>query len=323
MTDDTTRLWITIVRDREGPASSERVVERLRDELGYLDVTVAVVPQPPGEFGPEAPALVVTLHSGSVARALAASLTEYVHRHPGTTIAITSESGSVIEIGGEAGTRQAARIVEVIGGHRGSVRPGEFSSGSWNFSTGGAAHNYSGGGMRRPGPDRTKAETLPISIYLADEAIHVRVESAVEQLLAAAGLRITSRDDPIVGSWFRRMWASVKAAARTPAGRDATLTAAHAAEVRLVLAPDAEVTAKLLQGVGPVITALEPTRNAVIRLGNVLIVKVEGDVTVTQLTPAQQFLLNHRPQLASAPHAILAALQEAAIESGNDPPAHT
>ena len=57
---------------------------------------------------------------------------------------------------------------------------------------------------------------LDVSIYLSDGDHHAQVEDAVDTVLAQAGLRIGTRDDPVEGSWFRRM----KAVFATPAARE-------------------------------------------------------------------------------------------------------
>ena len=51
---------------------------------------------------------------------------------------------------------------------------------------------------------------------------------------------------------------------------------------------------------GPVITSLQPIREAVVRLGPLLIVKVNGMPSIYPLTPPQRELLNRRPELAAA-----------------------
>ncbi|MDQ3787838.1 MAG: hypothetical protein M3422_11405 [Actinomycetota bacterium] len=158
----------------------------------------------------------------------------------------------------------------------------------------------SGSQRRVPAPHE-----LPITIYLSDESIHEQVQNAVVDLVTAVGGWIEHADDPVLGSWFRRL----RAGARSPVGRELAQVAAHAAESRLVLAHDATVTATMLQNLGPVLTALQPTKDAVVRVGALLIVKVEGVVGVHQLTAAQQLQLDHQPRLATAPHEILAALQ--------------
>jgi hypothetical protein len=161
-------------------------------------------------------------------------------------------------------------------------------------------------------------ETLPVSVYLSDEAGHEQVVAAVEDLLAIAGLLVQGRDEPVVGSWFQRMRATAKQAVTSPVAREAALTAVHAADTRLVLAQDAQVTATLMQNLGPVLASLDHTKDAVLRIGALLIVKIEWAVQVVQLTAAQQATLDHRPQLSSSPREIVAALQ---LSTESDPSA--
>jgi hypothetical protein len=160
-----------------------------------------------------------------------------------------------------------------------------------------------------------EADNVPVSIYLADEDIHGQVETAVEQWLTTADVFIDTRTEPVIGSWFRRMEASVKSAVRTPAAREALLTATHIADSHLVQSQDAYVTATLLQNVGPVLQALQPTKDAVVRAGALLIVKVDWVVQVHQLTAAQQAILDHQSQLAASPKEIITALQPSEPES--------
>jgi hypothetical protein len=136
--------------------------------------------------------------------------------------------------------------------------------------------------------------TVPVTIYLADEHIHEQVEAAVQAFLATAGLRIEAREDPVTGSWFQRM-------AAAPGGEDP------------------EVTARLLQNLPPLLHALHPTRDAVIRTGAVLVVKLDWVVSVFQLTAAQQAHLDHRPHLARSPHEIIAALRLAEEDGPAEP----
>lgn len=86
--------------------------------------------------------------------------------------------------------------------------------------------------------------------------------------MASAGLRIEDRDEPVIGSWFRRLRASAKEILRSPAGHEAVGVAIHAADTRLALAQDAAVTATLLQNLAPVIASLQPTQDAQLRVGS-------------------------------------------------------
>ncbi|QWF85642.1 hypothetical protein HUW46_09097 [Amycolatopsis sp. CA-230715] len=109
----------------------------------------------------------------------------------------------------------------------------------------------------------------------------------------------------MLGSWFRRLWAK---ASTSPASREAAVSAAHALDAKLVLSQDASITSTMLQNLGPVLTALQPTPDAVLRIGALLIVKTDNVVAVHQLTAAQQLTLDHQPYLLTAPHDILHAL---------------
>lgn len=153
------------------------------------------------------------------------------------------------------------------------------------------------------------ADNVAVSIYLADEDIHEQVEAAIEHWLATANLTINTRGKPVIGSWFRRLTAGAKAVAGSPAAREALLTATHVADSRLVQAHDAYVTATLLQNVAPVLQALQPTKDAVVRAGALLIVKIDWVVQVHQLTAVQQAILDHYPRLLASPTEIAAALK--------------
>jgi hypothetical protein len=153
-----------------------------------------------------------------------------------------------------------------------------------------------------------------ISIYLADESIHAQVEDAVEAWLASAGLAVEERDPPVLGSWFRRLRAGLKRAVDSGLAEDVALTD-QATDTRLSVYQDAQVTALLLQNLGPVITSLQPTKDAVIGAGALLIVKVDWQVRVFQLTAAQQAKLNQQPHLAWSPREIVAALRLTSSEA--------
>jgi hypothetical protein len=173
-------------------------------------------------------------------------------------------------------------------------------------------------GLLMPAPEETRdrihvATTLieeavalvPVTIYLSEGAAHAQVEDAVERLIAAVGLVVASREHPVEGSWYRKLWA-----------REVAVTALGVAESRLVQQQDAQVTAMYMQKLPDLITALQPTKDAVVRVGAFLVVKVDWAVYVHQLTQEQQLRLNHSPELATAPREILVALGLPAASSG-------
>ncbi|MET8997170.1 hypothetical protein [Amycolatopsis sp. NPDC004169] len=326
-----TSVRIDIADDDDADRKGRQLLEWL-SSYSELWVSVDQGPSGIGHRGEQtAVTLVVMLGAGRL-RVLAAAILDFMRVRDDTNLRITAGSRTIY-LNGRSGTFDKESLVEAMrapDGGGASVLDRQYpsletrTSNRWQFASDptGAGRTVLGspGRARNSVPDRAAASKLEITIYLSDEGDHERVEDAVERALAAAGLHVEDRDDPILGSWFRRMWAGVADNLRTPSGREAMLVAAHAAETRLVLAPDADVTSKLLQSIGPVIASLGSIESAVIRLGNVLIVKTEDAVSVSQLTPAQQFLLNHHPELACAPHRILEALKRTDIE-GDDGPA--
>ena len=77
------------------------------------------------------------------------------------------------------------------------------------------------------------------------------------------------------------------------AAREAAKGAAHAVEAKTALAWDADLALKHSQAVSNVLTSLGQTKDAIVRIGPILIVKVNWAVAVHQLTLAQQFDLEH------------------------------
>jgi hypothetical protein len=152
-------------------------------------------------------------------------------------------------------------------------------------------------------PSAEQLDLVPIVIYLSREDGHERVEAAVEDMVHRAGWWIAHYDDPIRGSFLRRLWAKSGLTAD-----ELAVMAGHRVESELVRRPDADVTAMMLQHVGPVLIALQPTEHAVIWVGAVLIIKVNGVVSVRELTVDQQAWLSARPGLVAAPEALAEAL---------------
>ena len=157
------------------------------------------------------------------------------------------------------------------------------------------------GKVRIPPPPPDKISDFTVSIYLSDKKIHQQVQAAVEEVLKRVRLSIYHREIPLAGSWFRRMYARLPEDATDPSPSRQGGTPPYQAM--------ADQEATLMANLGPLIASLASTRDAVVRLGPVLIVKVNGLLSVNQLTPAQQELLYQRPDLTAAPDEILIALK--------------
>ena len=283
-------------------------------------VRARTLPDRPGP--PSAPVLIVQASPGIVPELAGALLAWMKHQRSEVDIQITRDDRTVRISSGTRPDTVNRHLDELLVATGTNVTAGNGDS-FWN-SLGNFAivpARYGASGSPRAAADGDADEsTVPVTIFLSEERIHAQVETAVNKLLATAGLAVQDRDEPVIGSWFRQMRAAAKEVTRSPAAREAALTAAHAADTRLVLAQDAAVTATLLQNLGPVIASLQPTKDAVLRVGALLIVKVDWVVNVFQLTAAQQTLLDHRPQLASSPYEIISSLDLTIGDQGGHPP---
>jgi len=169
-------------------------------------------------------------------------------------------------------------------------------------------------------PRSTATATLPLKISRLATAERAKLAATIRRRYdAGESIRALATSTGRSYGFIHRILTETGAALRGRGGatrgimqplaaREAALVAAHCADTRLALAEDAAVTATLLQNLGPVIASLQPTKDAVIRVGALLIVKVDWVVNVYQLTAAQQAILDHHPQSQSSPHEIIAAL---------------
>lgn len=154
-------------------------------------------------------------------------------------------------------------------------------------------------------------QTVPVVVYL-DSAEHAeRVERAVEDVAGAYGLRIIDREPPVVRSWFRRMSAKFEEAGGPATARRLARELDRAVELRAVDQVQAQVDSAQGDAVAKLLTALADTPNAVIQIGSVLLVKVDGIPRVRNLTQAELAYLQRNPELFHDPAAVLHILQEA------------
>jgi hypothetical protein len=154
------------------------------------------------------------------------------------------------------------------------------------------------GEFRIPPAPRLVPPDVLVSVYLSNAVLHQRVEAAVDEALYWSRLEIYRREDPLTAgqSWYRRMIARPPAVSGRAAGPPGA-------------GPRQEETVRrLMANLNPLLTGLSAERDAVVRLGPVLVVKDNGPLSIVQLTPGQEDLLRTRPALTATPAGILMAL---------------
>jgi hypothetical protein len=150
--------------------------------------------------------------------------------------------------------------------------------------------------------------STPVSVYVDGE--HAGVEEALADVLAAFGLEITDSFPPIRGSWYRAFVTRAKKAATAPEFTSRLAKLERALELQVIHRAQAEVDAAQGDAVAKLITALGKSPNAIIQIGSVLLIKVDGVPVVRNLTQIELGHLERNPALFRDPAAALHELQQ-------------
>jgi BMFP domain-containing protein YqiC len=150
---------------------------------------------------------------------------------------------------------------------------------------------------------------VPVAIYLSQDGVHHMVQALVEDLLDTLDLDVTRRGPEITGSWFRAMTARTRSKVAGSELQDRLRKLERGIELHALYKAQAEVDEKQGSTVAQLLTALEHTPTALIQIGSLLIVKVDGVPAVRNLTQLELRHLEQNPQLLGDPGAVLEALQ--------------
>ncbi|RJQ70993.1 hypothetical protein D5S17_28370 [Pseudonocardiaceae bacterium YIM PH 21723] len=153
---------------------------------------------------------------------------------------------------------------------------------------------------------------LPAVIYLDDAVAAPAVEAALHKVFQAFGLTVLELGEPIIRSWFRRMRVGARRAATGETGRRLYRELDRAVELRAVDQVQAQVDSAQAGAVAGLLTSLEGTQNALVQIGSVLLIKIDGVPLVRNLTQHEIAHLQRNPQLIRDPAAVLGELQRAA-----------
>lgn len=150
---------------------------------------------------------------------------------------------------------------------------------------------------------------IAVSIYLSDGQAHQAVEEALELLLAETSLESYGHEEPVIGSWYRRFW--VKAREETAHLNAAQIAAEVERKIRMEVFDKAQAVIDNQQATGAaaLISAIQGEERACIRVGSILVIKVDGLVLVNNLTQMQLSWLERNQMLLRDPEALLKGLE--------------
>ncbi len=151
---------------------------------------------------------------------------------------------------------------------------------------------------------------IAVNIYLDTEAGHEAVEEAVSLILDSIGFEIERRYPPRIASWFMSMFASAKQFLSTPEAEKQFQKLERALDMRLLLSDQAKIDSAQSDAVSKLLFALSNTQNALIQIGSVLLIKIDGVPIVRNLSQYELAYLETHPTLLSEPVKALQQLQE-------------
>lgn len=159
-------------------------------------------------------------------------------------------------------------------------------------------------------PQLAFKRALPVTIYLADEADPTPVEAAARQVLDAFGFDVVGWLPPIRGSWYKAFTARTKDSVNSPEFKTRLKKVERALELQTMHRAQAEIDAAQGDAVAKLITSLAGSPNAIIQIGSVLLIKVDGVPVVRNLTRLELAHLEQNPALFRDPAGALHELQQ-------------
>lgn len=159
-------------------------------------------------------------------------------------------------------------------------------------------------------------QVLPISVYLetATEEDVSNVRDATRSILANEDFEVFYEDPGVWGSWFGRSFARSMSALKSEQVRDTLVRTERALEMQALLLPQAQIDATQAGAAASLIASLSNTSNAIVQIGSILIIKVEGTPVVRNLTQTELSYLEHNRHLYSSPRQALEELSRISDE---------
>jgi hypothetical protein len=148
-----------------------------------------------------------------------------------------------------------------------------------------------------------------VAIYLAEDEGHQEVQEALNHLLTAFDFEVVDSSPPVHGSWYRDFVAVSRRALTSRELGERLHKVERSIELQVLHKHQAEIDSMQGDAVAKLLTALEHTPDALVQIGSVLLLKIDGVPAVRNLTQVELQHLEHNPKLLKSPATILEALQ--------------
>ena len=153
-------------------------------------------------------------------------------------------------------------------------------------------------------------QILPITVFMESgtQAEVEAVAEAVQSLVTEFHFDVFFKESGEWGSWFGRFFARSRQALTSEQLKDTMTRAERALEMQALLLPQAQIDATQAGAAANLIAALSSTPNAIVQIGSVLLIKVDGTPIVRNLTQIELSYLEHNKHLYRSPKDALEEL---------------
>jgi hypothetical protein len=158
---------------------------------------------------------------------------------------------------------------------------------------------------------------IPVSVFIdtQDPDTVDNVQAAVHQILEESSFESVYETPEVWGSWFKRLFARSKEVLTSQQAKDNLSRVERALEMQALHVPQSYIDAAQSDGVAKLISSLYNTPNALIQIGSVLLIKVDGTPVVRNLTQVELSYLERNRHLYKSPKDALEELSRI----GSDP----
>lgn len=161
--------------------------------------------------------------------------------------------------------------------------------------------------LKRP---PTPVQELAVQIYLESADGASAVDRSVLDVLRELNADVGVRPPPVIGSWWRGFKATMKKVAETEPLSDLALRLERVLEIQTLHGPQAQIDAAQAGAAADLIKSLEGQRNALVQIGSLLLIKLDGDLIVRNLTQRELAFIQRNPSSATNAREILEQLQK-------------
>jgi len=134
------------------------------------------------------------------------------------------------------------------------------------------------------------------------------IQNACGDFMEALGFELETQDEPVYGSFFQRLKFVLKSDKTKSEVKDIYNKGKQALEAQHLNLPTAEATEKLANAASRIIEAMANIDEGVLRLGAILVVKVQREgkpiVLAETVSPALASTLDNNPRILKNPNAI-------------------